>query len=55
MLNVEKIAKCANSAKLEIDIASRYLKREVYDVQYVLTMLAEAKKQLDAITDIYCK
>lgn len=55
MSNVDKIARCSKSAKVEIELASKHLEGGAYNIQYVLTMLEEAKRQLDAITDIYCK
>lgn len=52
---MKKIAEHARSAKVEIKLASEYIQREVYDIQYVLSMLEEAKKQVDTIINFYCK
>jgi hypothetical protein len=56
MLNNEKIKQYAGCAKHEIELAIKLLKGGYanYDLDYVLTMLAEAMIDMDIITD-YCK
>ena len=56
MSDNKEIKKHAGYAKTEIELASKHLKEGVScDIDYVLTMLDEAIKQLDIITDYYCE
>ena len=51
MLNIEEIRKHAKYAKTEIDLSSYHLKIGCNDVDYILSMLDEARKQLDIIIE----
>ena len=50
MLDVEIIKKHTSSAKMEMDLASENLKRGA-SIEYVLSMLAEATKQINIVID----
>jgi hypothetical protein len=55
MLNNDRIKQHASSAKLEIELSAKHLESGFYDVEMVLSMLAEAMKQMNIVIEECCK
>lgn len=56
MLNIEEFKRRVENAEYEICYASKILKGEVFgDIDYALTRLMEAEKQISVIKDYFYK